>query len=134
MRILSFIIVNFTLLLTLNANELPQQDNKEHLGVASCAASMCHGSVIPREGSDVLQNEYIIWSRADAHSQAFQTLLSAESKKIANKLGLENATTASVCLDCHSDNVTANQRGEKFQISDGVGCESCHGGGGRIYY
>lgn len=128
MRILSFIIANFTVLLTLNANELPQQDNKEHLGVASCAASMCHGSVIPREGSDVLQNEYIIWSRADAHSQAFQTLLSPESKKIANKLGLESATTASICLDCHSDNVNPDQQGEKFQLSDGVGCEACHGG------
>ncbi|MBA6391505.1 hypothetical protein H4J38_12040 [Colwellia sp. BRX10-3] len=128
MRILCIIVANFAVLLTLNATELPQQDEKVHLGVASCAASMCHGSVIPRDGSDVLQNEYIIWSRADAHSQAFQTLLSPESAEIANKLGLENAASAGVCLDCHSDNVKTEQQGEKFQLSDGVGCESCHGG------
>lgn len=128
MRILSIIIANFAVLWTLSATELPQQDEKLHQGVASCAASMCHGSVIPRDGSYVLQNEYIIWSRADAHSQAFQTLLSPESKRIAKKLGLKNAATAGVCLDCHSDNVKPEHQGEKFQLSDGVGCEACHGG------
>ena len=33
-----------------------------------------------------------------------------------------------VCLDCHADNVAQAQRGERFQITDGVGCETCHGG------
>ncbi|AOW78263.1 hypothetical protein A3Q34_16285 [Colwellia sp. PAMC 20917] len=128
MKILLFSIINFCILFTISAAELPQQDKNVHLGVASCAASMCHGSVVPRQGSDVLQNEYIIWSREDAHSQAYQTLLSAESKNIAAKLGLDNAAKAGICLDCHSDNVKAELQGEKFQISDGVGCESCHGG------
>lgn len=107
---------------------LPQHDQLKHLGVASCAASMCHGSTIPRTGSDVLQNEYITWSREDAHAQAYQTLLSEESQKIADKLGLKNAHEAGVCLDCHADNVKKEHRGDKFQISDGIGCESCHGG------
>ena len=35
---------------------------------------------------------------------------------------------AKVCLDCHADNVADDRRGPKFQITDGVGCESCHGG------
>lgn len=123
-----FILSHVFALFATNAAELPQNDKNLHMGVASCAASMCHGSIISREGSDVLQNEYIIWSREDAHSQAYQTLLSAESKKIADKLGLDNAATAAVCLDCHSDNVATEYQSEKFQISDGVGCESCHGG------
>jgi len=125
---LLLIILSFTVIFTTGAVELPQHDQNIHLGVASCASSMCHGSVISNQGSDVLQNEYTIWSREDAHSQAYQTLLSAESKKIAAKLGLENAANAGLCLDCHSDNVKAELQGERFQISDGVGCESCHGG------
>ena len=37
-------------------------------------------------------------------------------------------TNAKICLDCHTDNVPEDRRGEKFQLSDGVGCEACHGG------
>jgi hypothetical protein len=107
---------------------LPQHDGLKHEGVASCAASMCHGSTIPRTGSDILQNEYITWSREDAHAQAYKTLLSKESQLIADKLGLDNAYEAGVCLDCHADNVKKEHQGEKFQISDGIGCEACHGG------
>ena len=107
---------------------LPQHDELKHLGVASCAASMCHGSTIPRSGSDILQNEYITWSREDAHAQAYKTLLTAQSQKIADKLGLPNAHEAAVCLDCHTDNVKKSHQGERFQISDGIGCEACHGG------
>lgn len=33
-----------------------------------------------------------------------------------------------MCLDCHADNVPVENRGERFQLDDGVGCEACHGG------
>jgi len=39
-----------------------------------------------------------------------------------------SANKAAICLDCHTDNVAEIQRGERFQVSDGVGCEGCHGG------
>ena len=107
---------------------LPQTDGQQHLGVASCASGVCHGSVKPRTGSDVLQNEYVTWSQRDRHRVAYQTLLTRESQQIASNLGLANAHEADVCLDCHADNVPAEQRGAKFVISDGVGCEACHGG------
>jgi hypothetical protein len=54
--------------------------------------------------------------------------LNDQSKAIAARLGLRAAHTADICLDCHADNVSVGKRGEKFQLSDGVGCESCHGG------
>ena len=41
---------------------------------------------------------------------------------------MPSATTAKICLDCHADNVPSDKRGPKFQLSDGVGCEACHGG------
>jgi hypothetical protein len=110
------------------AAERPATDAYKHLGVASCAASQCHGSAIPRDATGVLQNEYVTWTQADPHSKAYETLSNEQSRRIAARLGLANAREASECLDCHADNVPAARRGEKFQLADGVGCEACHGG------
>jgi len=107
---------------------LPEKDSRKHMGVATCASSQCHGSAVPRDGSSVLQNEYVTWTQSDPHSRAFDTLSSEQSLSMARRLGLESASTADICLDCHADNVPRAMRGEKFQISDGVGCEACHGG------
>jgi hypothetical protein len=102
-----------------------------HLGVASCSSSVCHGAVAPSHSSDVLLNEYVTWSHQDAHAKAYSTLTSERSRAIAAKLGLHDAVGAKVCLDCHADNVPPPLRGEKFALSDGVGCEACHGGAER---
>jgi hypothetical protein len=108
-----------------------QQSNFKHLGVASCSSSVCHGSVTPSKASDVLLNEYVTWSHEDAHSKAFTALNSPRARSMAVKLGLANAATAKICLDCHTDNVTPERRGPKYSAADGVGCEACHGGAER---
>ena len=100
----------------------------KHMGVATCASSVCHGSPIERKDGNILQNEYVIWGGDDAHSKAFTTLRSDKSKSIARKLGLESAETAKICLDCHTDTVPKSLQGKRFLKSDGVGCEVCHGG------
>jgi len=114
---------------------LPVQSNQiakdKHLGTATCATSQCHGKNSPQENRNVQLNEYTIWISGDRHSIAYKTLETKESKLIAQKLGLPSATTAKICLDCHADNVPPEKRGPKFQISDGVGCEGCHGGSER---
>lgn len=110
------------------AAELPQYAEYVHQGVASCASSVCHGSATERTGTNVLQNEFVTWTRLDGHSRAYQTLLTEASQRIARNLGLPNAHEAAICLDCHADNVPEERRGADFQISDGVGCEACHGG------
>lgn len=107
---------------------LPHQSDAVHLGVASCASSTCHGSAVPAEGSVVLQNEYVTWQTLDKHATAYAVLSNELSQRIARNLGLKDATTAKVCLDCHADNVTGAQKGPQHQITDGVGCEACHGG------
>lgn len=111
-----------------SAAELPDQADTKHMGVATCAASQCHGSAVPRDGSNVLQNEYVTWTRDDPHAKAHATLDNDLSRAIAMRLGLPSASKADLCLDCHADNVATGLRGEQFQVSDGVGCESCHGG------
>jgi len=103
----------------------------KHLGVASCSNGVCHGSASVFEKSNVMQNEFVTWQENDPHSKAYEILLSPESKRIAKNLGIGAAEEAPMCLVCHSDFVPAAQRGEKFQLSDGVGCESCHGGSER---
>ncbi len=105
-----------------------QSDDGIHLGVASCSGSNCHGATERSPGSSVAQNEYLIWSKSDKHHRAYAVLLDERAIRIARNLGLPNAATAEICLGCHSDNVTPAKRGPRFQISDGVGCEACHGG------
>ena len=93
------------------AEQLPQYAPQDHLGVATCASGVCHGSVRAREATAVSQNEYVIWSRRDRHRAAYNTLLTDQSKSIAKNLGLKNAHEADMCLDCHADNVAVENRG-----------------------
>lgn len=103
-------------------------EEPKHLGVASCASSVCHGRVEISDKHNALMTEYSIWFRHDHHARAYETLNSPLSKRIASNLGIADARNADECLDCHADNVAPNKRGKDFHLSDGVGCESCHGG------
>jgi Cytochrome c554 and c-prime len=107
---------------------IPQHASASHLGVASCASSACHGAATPAQAGTVLQNEYATWQTHDRHAKAYSLLLDERSQEIARKLGLEAAHTAQICLDCHADNVAEERRGPEFQLTDGIGCEACHGG------
>jgi len=111
------------------AQLLPYEAKAMHLGVVNCASSLCHGSVTSWKDSNVLQNEYVTWSRVDKHStRAYQVLLEERSQRIARNLGLkEPAHKAKICLDCHTHNPPAALRGERFKPAEGIGCEACHG-------
>lgn len=102
----------------------------KHLGVATCAGSACHGAA-KMAGASVRQDEYLVWQRKDRHARAYATLRSDRSRRIAANLGLGDAAADPMCLACHADNVPAAERGGRFQLSDGVGCETCHGGSER---
>ncbi len=108
--------------------KLPYQAANKHLGVATCSSSVCHGNVKSTGSYDVQLNEYVTWSHDDLHSKAYSVLKSERSRAIAAKLGLPNAYDAKICLDCHADYVPESARGKEFNLADGVGCESCHGG------
>ncbi|MBT6278160.1 MAG: hypothetical protein HOI95_29005 [Chromatiales bacterium] len=108
--------------------QLPIDSTDKHLGVATCAGSTCHGAAEPFKDSPVLQNEFVTWHGQDKHAQAYKVLLSPQSKRIAVNLGIGDAHTAKECLVCHTDYVDEAARGKRFQLSDGVGCEACHGG------
>ena len=99
-------------------------------GVASCAGSTCHGRA-EGNGAVVRQDEIATWqepsSASGAHSRAYAVLAGRRGQQIASSLGLGPATQAKECLGCHATFAPTSQRGARFQLSDGVGCESCHG-------
>jgi hypothetical protein len=100
----------------------------KHMGVASCSSSVCHGKISAQQNRHVALNEYTVWVQDDRHSQGYNRLKSPAAVQIAAKLGLPNAIGAKICLDCHTDNVARAQQGPKYKITDGIGCETCHGG------
>jgi len=114
------------------APTMPHRSAERSEGTASCASTVCHGSLTPWKESSVLQNEYVTWTRQDKHAQAYSVLRNDVSKQIAKKLRLGKAAwESSLCLDCHAHNVPAARRSERFVLSDGVTCESCHGPAGK---
>jgi hypothetical protein len=110
---------------------LPYKGADMSMGVVNCANSLCHGSVKPIKDSNVLQTEYVTWSRVDKHARAYNVLAGEQSQRIAKNLGIADPTKAKICLDCHTHNVPAALRGERFRLDDGVSCEACHGASGR---
>jgi hypothetical protein len=129
---------------TCAAPPLPDQADDLHLGVVSCAGSTCHGAPETLRDSNVLNTEFVIWNREDKHAKAYKVLLEKDGQRIARNLGLplwrEGMTPEQEdafheewkeCLVCHADYVPVERRGKRHQMADGVGCEACHGGGGR---
>jgi hypothetical protein len=115
---------------------IPQYGPDKHEGVSSCDGSTCHGSAAPRNDRNVRQDEYLIWTEEDRHSQrAYKVLLNPDSLRISSNLGrTKKPHEDDLCLDCHADNPPPERRrteNNAFRVEDGVGCEGCHGGAER---
>ncbi|HEV2866983.1 MAG TPA: multiheme c-type cytochrome [Allosphingosinicella sp.] len=99
-----------------------------YVGVASCGGTTCHGRS-EADGPVVRQDEIMLWqdpsTAAGAHSRAYAILQDPRSQVIAQRLGIGEASNAPMCLGCHS--TPAGTRGARFQVTDGIGCEACHG-------
>jgi hypothetical protein len=104
----------------------------KYTGAASCGASNCHGSTKPKADYPKL-NENVVWFQKDKHAKAYATLTNEKLKsgvspsKIATNLKIAKAETSSKCLVCHAVDVKPELRGPKFDISEGVHCDGCHG-------
>lgn len=101
-----------------------------HLGVASCAGSTCHGRILG-DGAVVRQDELARWqepsTQGGAHSRAYAVLSNNRSRTIARNLGIADAASSAQCLGCHSSAAETSGGAFRYQLSDGVNCESCHG-------
>ena len=124
------------LLVTLGARAgdppLPQASKARFLGVETCGSSQCHGSPEPWRNATVMMKERLVWDAHDPHARAWQALVGERGRAIAARLGLAEPGRAPECLTCHATFVPPAQRGQVFDIEQGVGCESCHGAGGAF--
>jgi hypothetical protein len=104
----------------------PSQPSK-YTGPGSCSSPSCHGGVQARDETSVLQNEYSTWVVRDKHAHAFINLTNPVGTRIAQIMDLPQPDTAPRCLACHALDVPVDQRARTFDLTDGVGCENCHG-------
>lgn len=101
---------------------LQAQNQHSFIGVKDCA--MCHKT--EKQGQQLS-----IWQNSK-HSKAYETLKTAEADQIAKEKGFTTpAVETEDCLKCHASgyNVDESLLGAKFNIEDGVQCETCHGPG-----
>ena len=99
------------------------------LGAGSCSSSGCHAGD-PAETQHPGRSAYSVWATRDRHARAEQVLHEPLAEKIVAALarqdrafGQEPAYAQRACIGCHA---TARDA----LASDGVSCESCHGGAG----
>ncbi|MGD1926585.1 MAG: multiheme c-type cytochrome [Paracoccaceae bacterium] len=97
------------------------------LGATTCGQATCHSAETPWPNSSVTQREYVTWKARDPHAKSFQTLQTKKATAIARDLGYRSATSAKLCLDCHTFNISPKHREETFNQAEGVTCEACHG-------
>ncbi len=105
------------------------------LGTSSCSARGCHGRIneVAEGTSRVKRNEYTTWMMHDKHADAYNVLLNARSREIAEKLGRFSGKTIPAhedarCLACHSSPATVSPTGPLSAFRhEGVSCEACHG-------
>jgi hypothetical protein len=100
---------------------------EKHTFIGASKCKMCHKKAESGE-------QYPLWEKSK-HANAYATLASEESKKIAAERGIDNPQEADACLKCHvtGHGAPAELLGTKYDQAEGVGCESCHGAGGDYY-
>lgn len=105
-----------------------QEPNPPHEYVGSKTCMPCHMS--PAKGA-----QYKQWM-GTKHAEAYKTLGTEESKKVAEEAGVEgDPQEASECLTCHVTGYEAadSLKIRKYDMTEGVGCETCHGPGGDYW-
>lgn len=98
-----------------------QQKSFTFEGSASC--KKCHFT--KKSGA-----AFKVWE-GTKHAKAFETLASEKALAIAKEKGIADPQKAGECLQCHvtAHGVDKKLLGAKFSMTEGVGCEACHGAG-----
>lgn len=98
------------------------EKQREFVGAGKC--KICHKT-------EAQGQQYPIWEKT-AHANAYATLATDEAKAVAKEKGIDDPQKAAECLQCHVTGygVAAEFLGSKYDMTEGVTCESCHGPGG----
>ncbi len=68
------LVLAIALATSVHAQPLPYQSAHQSVGVVSCGSTLCHGSIRAVPESNVLQSEYVTWTRLDKHARAYSIL------------------------------------------------------------
>ena len=115
---------------TATATSASTPHNWRLVGTGSCTAAGCHGA---GHSNDTVHSEYNIWISRDHHARAYSTLYDERSQRMIELLGHNSATPIPPapenprCLACHSTIDTPPVDPRRDVVTDGVGCEACHG-------
>ncbi len=71
--------------------------------------------------------EYAVWKTHDKHAQAYAVLKGKRGQEIGKLLGQDVTKAATGCLNCHAQQALADKSGGALDLSEGIGCASCHG-------
>ena len=124
MRRCDRLLVSGFCLFLVSALTLPALAEGTHKYVGAEKCKMCHNSAA--KGA-----QFAKWTESK-HSKAYAALASEEAKEIAKAKGIADPQKAAECLKCHvtGAGAPADQLTDKYKVTDGVSCESCHGPGG----
>jgi len=114
-------LLSLTLIFLLAAY-INAQDKNSFVGVSVC--SPCHKTEKQGKQLEIWQNS--------KHATAFKTLQTEKADSIAKALGHSTPAAETIaCLKCHASGYETEKTfiGEKFDVKDGVQCETCHGPG-----
>ncbi|MCP4453426.1 MAG: beta-propeller fold lactonase family protein [Planctomycetes bacterium] len=101
---------------------LPEADDSVPQYIGSKACGACHKG--PEKGY-----QFSLWHMSK-HAKAFSILATPKAFEVAKKQGLETPPQESLeCLKCHSTILHAMAGGSVESLTEGVGCEACHGAG-----
>jgi cytochrome c553 len=99
-------------------------EEKQHVYEGASKCKTCHKT-------EAQGLQYPIWEKS-THAKAFEALAGEAAMAIAKERGIEDPQTADECLKCHvtGHGIAKEFLGAKYDATEGVGCESCHGAGG----
>lgn len=100
---------------------------EKHTYIGASKCKVCHKK--PEVGE-----QFVIWEKSK-HANAYAALAGEKAMEIAKAKGIENPQEADACLKCHvtGHGAAAELLGSKYDKTEGVTCESCHGPGSDYY-
>ncbi|MDH3520082.1 MAG: cytochrome c family protein [Myxococcales bacterium] len=104
-----------------SADHDDEHEGREYVGASKCKT--CHKK-------DTIGNQYGKWLES-RHAKAYETLASEQSAKWAAEAGVSDPQNDARCVKCHvtAYGVSQERLSMKFDRTQGVQCEACHGPG-----
>jgi len=111
------------LVVLLGGSTLPAGETAAYVGAERC--KNCHSA--PSKG-----DQYGKWAKED-HAKAFAKLAADAALKLGKEKGVAEPQKDKACATCHvtAYDEPAESKGKKFDPTQGVQCESCHGPGNK---